>query len=171
MRQNHMTRVLTNPIRNSIYCTMFALAAVSNLALAQDTPPADQPPQQSQAPGGWRRASDPPPNQPGYPSYSQNTNPAQNQEPPNGPPPYAPPPAQLTIKPGTFVTVRINQALSSDRNQTGDAFSATLERPIVVDGVVVAQRGQMVAGRVAEAKKAGRVEGVSRLGVQLTDLT
>jgi hypothetical protein len=70
-----------------------------------------------------------------------------------------------------FVTVRINQPLSSDRNQTGDNFTATLVRPVVVDGVVVAQRGQTIMGRVAEAKKAGRVEGVSRLGVQLTDLT
>jgi hypothetical protein len=77
----------------------------------------------------------------------------------------------LTLKPGTFITVRLNQGLSSDRNQTGDAFSATLAKPVVVDGVVVAERGQTVGGKVVEAKKAGRVEGVSRLGVQLTDLT
>ena len=50
-------------------------------------------------------------------------------------------------------------------------FSATLEQPIVVDGFVVAQRGQTVSGRVTEAQKAGRVEGTSRLGVELTDLT
>jgi hypothetical protein len=37
--------------------------------------------------------------------------------------------------------------------------------------VVVAQRGQIIGGRVAEAQKAGRVTGVSHLGVQLTDLT
>ena len=80
-------------------------------------------------------------------------------------------PSHLTIKPGTYVTVRINQFLSSDRNQTGDAFSATLAQPLVVDGIVVAQRGQTVGGRVSEAQKAGRVEGTSRLGVQLTDLT
>jgi hypothetical protein len=36
---------------------------------------------------------------------------------------------------------------------------------------VVAQAGQTVGGKVVEAKKAGRVEGVSHLGVQLTDLT
>lgn len=80
-------------------------------------------------------------------------------------------PSSLTIKPGTFLTVRVNEPLSSDRNQPGDAFSATLARPVVVDGVVVAQRGQTLGGRVAEARKAGRVEGVSRLGIQLTDLT
>jgi hypothetical protein len=67
--------------------------------------------------------------------------------------------------------VRINQWLSSDKNQTGDAFAATLAEPLIVDGVVVAQRGQTVGGRVTEAQKAGRVEGTSRLGLQLTELT
>jgi hypothetical protein len=80
-------------------------------------------------------------------------------------------PPQLTIKPGTFVTVRIDQPLSSDRNQQGDTFSATLARPVVVDGVVVAERGQSLSGRVVEAQKAGRVQGVSQLAVQLTDLS
>jgi hypothetical protein len=61
--------------------------------------------------------------------------------------------------------------LSSDKNQVGDGFSATLMRPLVADGVVVAQRGQILGGRVAQAEKAGRVKGVSKLGVELTDLT
>jgi hypothetical protein len=52
----------------------------------------------------------------------------------------------------------------------GDAFTATLTKPIVVDGVVVASRGQNVTGRVTEAKKAGRVSGTSRLGIQLIEL-
>jgi hypothetical protein len=77
----------------------------------------------------------------------------------------------LTIKPGTYITVRVNQVLSSDHNHPGDAFAATLVKPVVVDGVVIAERGQTIGGRVAEAKKAGMVEGTSKLGVQLTDLT
>lgn len=80
-------------------------------------------------------------------------------------------PPQITIRQGTYVTVRVNQVLSSDRNQPGDAFSATLAKPLVVDGVVVAERGQTIAGRVAVAEKAGRTKGVSRLGIELTDLT
>ena len=80
-------------------------------------------------------------------------------------------PTTLTIKPGTFVTVRINQWLSSDRNQQGDSFFATLAEPVIVDGVVVAQRGQTVSGRVTDAQKAGRVEGTSKLGLELTGLT
>jgi hypothetical protein len=79
-------------------------------------------------------------------------------------------PPRLTIKAGTYVTVRLNEFLSSDRSMAGDAFTATLTKPIVVDGVVVASRGQNVTGRVTEAKKAGRVSGTSHLGIQLIEL-
>lgn len=163
----------TNPIRITSYLTLSLLAA-SCLALAQDTPdnspPQDQP-QQSPAPsnGGWRRVGDPPPQQADRPpdrDDSYRRYPQSQRSDPGGPVP-----PEMTVKAGTFVTVRVDQWLSSDRNQPGDAFSATLVRPIVVDGVIVAQPGQMVAGRVAEAQKAGRVEGVSRLGLQMTELT
>jgi hypothetical protein len=86
-------------------------------------------------------------------------------------PPQQPVPANLTIPAGTFLTVRVNQLLSTDKNQTGDAFSASLAQPVVVNGVVVAEPGQTLAGRVAESVKAGHVEGTARLGIQLTELT
>ena len=77
----------------------------------------------------------------------------------------------LTMRPGTILTVRLNQPLSSDHNQVGDVFSATLDQPVTVLGIVVAHRGQAVAGHVVEAKNAGRIHGVSRLGIALTELT
>ena len=131
------------------------------------------PPPQNNAPqnnGGWRRLGpasagpgQPPqggPQQGGFdPRYAQ------------APPPPPPVPTQLTVAPGTFFTVRVNQILSSDHNHEGDAFSATLVKPIVVNGVIVADRGQVIQGRVSEAKKAGRVSGVSHLGLELTDMT
>ena len=128
--------------------------------------PAQQP---GPRPGYYPGQPAPPPN------YGRYQGPAPNyqQAPPNqqaqAPPP--PIPSSLSIKPGTYLTVRVNQVLSSDHNHPGDAFSATLVKPVVVDGVVVAQRGQTIGGRVAEAKKAGMVEGTSKLGVQLTDLS
>jgi hypothetical protein len=79
-------------------------------------------------------------------------------------------PADLTIPAGTLVPVRVNEWLSSDRNRPGDTFSATLDQPLVVDGWVVARRGQSVIGRVAIAEKAPRGGGESRLGVELADL-
>lgn len=83
--------------------------------------------------------------------------------------PVASPP--LTMRSGTILTVRVNQPLSSDHNQVGDVFSASLDQPVTVLGIVVSQRGQTVVGHVVEAKKAGRVHGVSQLGITLTDLT
>jgi hypothetical protein len=151
-----------------------SLLAVATFAFAQDPAPVQNPqadPQaapQAPAPanGGWRRVGDtnPAPAPAGDPQFQQSPQGQPNQA------PAPPPPAKLTIQPGTYVTVRVNSFLSSDKNQVGDAFSATLVRPIVVDGVVVADRGQMLGGRVTEAKKAGRVEGTSRLGITLTDL-
>lgn len=99
------------------------------------------------------------------------------QQPPQGgyyntppPPAYQPPSGPLTIPAGTWITIRVNQPLSSDHNQPGDAFTGTLAEPLVANGYVLARRGQMVAGRVTEADKAGRVKGVSHLGVELTEL-
>lgn len=176
--------------RKSAVCRFaIGLVAVTGLAAAQD-----------QTPHAWRSVNDPLPagldqapaqpdqsinlsaqpdqSQAGDPQGNQAQPPGQFNAPPyNGPAPNYPPPAnyavppKLTIKPGTYVTVRMNQWLSSDRNQKGDTFTATLDQPVVVDGVVVAQRGQTVYGSVSEAQKAGRVEGTSRLGVQLTQLT
>ncbi len=84
---------------------------------------------------------------------------------------YAPPPALLTIPAGTVLIMRLNEPLSSDHNQIGDQFTGTLQQPIVVNGLVVARRGQVVVGQVKSAKKAGRVTGTSQLGVELTDVT
>jgi hypothetical protein len=134
------------------------------------------------AQGGWRRFGGAPPipaaqqamaessqdpTQPVDRSDSQLQAPAPNL--PHDPPRYGLP-AQLTIKPGTFATVRVDQMLSSNRNQAGDVFSATLTQPIVVDGVVVAQRGQTVMGGVAEAQKSNAGHD-ARLGLELTGLT
>jgi len=65
----------------------------------------------------------------------------------------------------------VNEPLSSDHSRTGDAFTATLAQPLVADGYVIARRGQTIGGRVAEAQKAGRVRGTSRLGLEITEIS
>jgi hypothetical protein len=146
---------------------------------AVQAPPPPPPPQangngQQQSYG--QQPYGPPPNG-GYPAYGQQgpVYPQQNYPqqgyPQQGYPQQQPVPVTLTMPAGTYFTVRINQMLSSDRNQVGDPFSATLVKPLVVNGVVVAEPGQTIGGHVAEAVKAGRVSGVARLGVQLSDLT
>jgi hypothetical protein len=98
---------------------------------------------------------------------------ADNRTPPNEEtqsPEFQPLPPSLTLPAGTIVTVRVSQLLSSDHNMVGDGFTAELQKPLVVDGWVVARRGQTVLGRVAVAQKAGRVKGTSQLGVELGNL-
>jgi hypothetical protein len=156
--------------------------AMSTLAFAQEAPPpppSDAPAAPSAPSNGWKRVGDPAaayqgnqapaPNQSAPPNYG----PQQPQQPQYQQPAYQsqPVPPSLTIPRGTFLSVRVNQLLSSDKNQAGDTFSATLAQPIVVNGVVIAEPGQTLGGRVAEAVKAGHIEGTARLGIQLTELT
>jgi hypothetical protein len=166
MQRSHGMNVIpTKPIRTAASYIMLSLLVACGFAFAQDQPegppPTEAPPQNqtSEPTPGWHRFSKP-----------QSAEPPSADQSPAGSPDQ-PVSSQLTLAPGTFVTVRANQFLSSDRNQAGDGFSATLEQPLVVDGLMVAPRGETVGGRVAEAKKAGRVKGVSRLALQLTELT
>jgi hypothetical protein len=97
-----------------------------------------------------------------YRNPNQNTQAAQ---------PAQPLPGILTIPAGTVLVVRTNDFLSTDRNHIGDTFTATLDQPLVVNGWVVARRGQTIVGKVKDVRKAGRVKGTSELGVELTDIT
>jgi len=151
----------------------------------QDRDDRDQGPDFAQGPSAQRDPNGPPPppdrGQPPYrgdrpypyPNPNQNDRGYPGDRPyayePQGPRPVPPP--QLNVAPGTFFTIRLNQPLSSDHNQVGDAFTAQLVKPIVVDGFIIADRGQTIMGRVAEVSKGGRVEGTSRLGIELTELT
>ena len=85
----------------------------------------------------------------------------------------APPPiaANLVLGAGTWITIRVDERLSSDRNQTEDFFTATLVQPLVANGFVVARRGQIVGCRVTEAVKGGRGKGTSRLGLEITEIS
>ncbi len=148
--------IMTGSVKTGLLAVMIA----GSLLAQGDAPPVQNGADNNN--GGWRRIGDG--SAQAAPPAFQGPGPAQG-------PAYGPPPAQLTIAPGTFVTIRLNQVLSSDHNQQGDAFTATLVKPLVVDGIVVANRGQTILGSVSEAKKAGLVHGTSRLGLELTDLT
>jgi len=80
-------------------------------------------------------------------------------------------PSVLTIPAGTILMIRTNDFLSSDNNRAGDSFTAVLDQPVIVNGWVVARRGQTLIGKVKDAKKAGRIKGTSELDVELNDIT
>jgi hypothetical protein len=153
------------------YLTVLGLAAALGFGalpvMAQQTQ-SDSP--QSTAPGPDAQGQGQQPNSPeqappmAQPPRGQPDQQAQSQ--PNQPVP----PATLTIPAGTIVRVRVDEWISSDRNVIGDNFSAVLDQPIVVDGWVVARKGQAQTGRVSTVKK-GRAGGASQLGVEIPELT
>ena len=116
---------------------LIGIIGASIVAWAQDAPPPAPPDAPAAAPAtsnnGWKRVGDSvqtyqppaPPNQSAPANAGQQPYPQQ--------PAYQPPPipASLAIPRGTFLVVRVNQILSSDKNQTGDAFSASLAQPVV----------------------------------------
>ena len=92
----------------------------------------------------------------------------QDSTPPNAAPADQPLPSELTLPVGTTIQVRTNEWLSTDRNLPGDGFNATLAQPIIINGWVVAQRGQSVLGRVTMVQKN---HGTTQLGLQMSELT
>lgn len=84
-------------------------------------------------------------------------------------PPAKPAPLQLAA--GTVLVVRTTSTLSTKTVKSGDTFAASLEEPLVADGVVLAAKGAAVKGRVVEADPGGRVKGVASLTVEVTEVT
>src|SRR6185437_4763627 len=83
----------------------------------------------------------------------------------NTPPPQPPP--DLVIPAGTHIAVTTRQALGSKISQEGETFTATVARPIVVDGQTVIPRGARATGTVEDAKSLGRFKGQARLVLRL----
>ncbi|HKW99660.1 MAG TPA: hypothetical protein VJN43_18105 [Bryobacteraceae bacterium] len=136
--------------------------AVETESMAQNQPPAEPaaPAVQPPAPEQVSRP-EPPAAAPASPAPVEAEAPA---------PPPPPPPRKVTLAAGTLIPARTIEGLSTDRNQAGDTFTATLDQPLVVDGLVIAERGAHLEGKIVRAERAGRVKGVSDLAIELTQL-
>jgi hypothetical protein len=84
--------------------------------------------------------------------------------------PMRPQPKSVTLAAGETIPVRVNASMSSEKNESGDAWTGTLSEPLVVEGLVIAERGATVEGRVSNVTRAGKVKGVAGLSVTLTRL-
>jgi hypothetical protein len=81
-----------------------------------------------------------------------------------------PDPHVVTLPAGTTLSVRLRQGLSSDHNNEGDTFQASLDAPVISDGFIIAERRSQVIGRVVEANRAGRVKGLANLAIAVTEI-
>jgi hypothetical protein len=99
-------------------------------------------------------------------------NAAQNAQNTPPPPPAAPvpppPPAKVTIPDGTVLAIRMLDTLDSETANPGDAFRATLNSPVQVDGRTVIPADADVFGRVVDVHAAGRFKGSGLLTIEVT---
>jgi hypothetical protein len=87
---------------------------------------------------------------------------------PAPPPPPTPAPNRVTLNSGLLLPVRLIDGLSSERNLAGDTFTGTLDKELVVDGFVIAERGARVEGRVTNVDRGGKTRGVAQMSLELT---
>jgi hypothetical protein len=80
------------------------------------------------------------------------------------------PRATVNIPEGTKLRVALLSPLSSDKSRPGDEFDASLIEPIVIDGKTVIAKGAKLRGRVVDAEDSGRVKGLARLELTLTEI-
>jgi hypothetical protein len=76
----------------------------------------------------------------------------------------------VTLPEGTAIHIRLDDALASNRAQSGEEFRASVSQPIVVDGRTVIPQGAPVKGVVVEARESGRLMGTPRLRLELTQV-
>ena len=127
--------------------------------IAKLTPPAKVPPTQwaptkyqspaSDNPKPEAAKSEPVPEQP-QAQVAAAPEPAPAPEPSPAP---APTPRQVTLRTGMTVAVRLDETLSSSGAASGDSFQASLAEPLVVDGLVIAERGARAVGRIVETDR------------------
>lgn len=164
---NRLGRNVINKLGIGALALGFCIGAMPASAQQDPPPPQDQQqPQPDQQHQDQQQQQD---QQAQPPAPPQNTAPDAQQQ--NEPQDNYTVPDKLTLPTGALVQVRTTGWLSSDGNKVGDNVVLTLDQPLVVDGLVVARRGQTVTGRVVAAEKAGRVKGVSKLAVSLSQLT
>jgi hypothetical protein len=80
-------------------------------------------------------------------------------------------PQPIVVPAGTALTIRLGEDLGSSTSTSGQSFSATLDRDVVVDGQTVIAAGASVTGKVVSAKPAGALAGEAKLQLKLTSVS
>ena len=76
----------------------------------------------------------------------------------------------VTLPAGTVLRVAVGHRFGSDISSVEDPVSATLVRPVIVDGRDVLPRGSRVTGYVTHAMRSGRVKGRGSVAVRFTEI-
>ena len=79
-------------------------------------------------------------------------------------------PEMIAVPAGTIIPVRLEAGVSSSRNTSGEAFTATLAEPLMINGKLVAPTGSRAEGVLTEVIDSGRVKGRARMTMVLRQI-
>ena len=68
-------------------------------------------------------------------------------------------PERITLPADTKLPIRLEHAISTEKNSPGDSFTGWLDSPLMVDGKLVVPSHSKVIGQLTQVKESGRVEG------------
>lgn len=77
----------------------------------------------------------------------------------------------LMVPAGTAITVSLGSSLGSKLSQSGQTFSGTLAKDVMVGEKIAIPKGAAVSGTVTDAKPLGKFAGGAVLQVQLNSIT
>jgi len=77
---------------------------------------------------------------------------------------------QVVVPAGTRIQVRLDHGISSAKNSPGDAFTASLNGPLIINGKILAPAGSKLSGQLTQVKESGRVKGRASLTMVLREL-
>ena len=89
----------------------------------------------------------------------------------SAPPPAPAPAPSIVIPQGTAITVRMIDAVDSQKAQLGDQFKASIEDPVVINGQTVIPRGADVTVRLEADEKSGKISGKTVLTLAVTEIS
>src|SRR5207253_1047040 len=76
----------------------------------------------------------------------------------------------IVVPTGTTVTVSLGSALSSKLSQSGQTFTGSVAKDVMVGNEVVIPKGSTVAGTVTDAKPLGKFKGGALLDIRLDSI-
>lgn len=77
---------------------------------------------------------------------------------------------KITLPAGTRIHIRLQDAISTKENSSGDRFNAVLNRPLAMEGKVLAPVGSDVIGRITQVEESGRVKGRASMTLVLQEV-
>jgi len=80
-------------------------------------------------------------------------------------------PASGTLAAGTNLVIRMIESVDSETNRVGQSFRASMDQPVMVDGITVIPRGADAVVKLVEAKDSGKLTGHADLALALASVS